>query len=636
MILLPLACLLVWSVALHRHDRSLGAAALLAGVLLGAFASLLTELQSAAGLLTPWVSAVGWTGLLAVGAVLARHGAADRPPAPTITRTALFRTAPIMLLTAPVLITALAAAPNSYDGLTYHLPRVERWLQQGSLAPFATPNTRQLFMPSWPEYAILQTYLLGDGDRHANLVQWLAWLGAIAGSALLAGALSSRPSARVLAAGLVATLPMAVSQASGTQTDLIAGCWAVVACAFGHRLLEREDRWDLAGTALALGLAAASKQTAVLFAGLGLLPVVVELLRRRAVSALLQLGVAAAAAVLLLAGPQVARNVAVFGSASGDPLIVRPATTARVAAAPTVVGLLKNVSAQFGTPSDSLNMAIGRGVLRASSWLGVDVHDRRYTWSPRFSLIPWSTHEESAPNPLHVLLLLGCAIAGLVRWRGTRAAWLGCALAAGLVVLSATVKWQDYGGRLFVPFFCIAAAAAAGPLSALRAPLQAGLLVVLTAVALPNALFNYTRPLLPMAGNPITPRASVLAADRVETYFQYHPPGLAPAFIDVALRIAESGCRDVALRSGADAWEQPIRAITRLAGGEVRFRSIDVRNVTARYADAAADPCLLVQIGGGARTPPDDPAAWEPLVLHESVAQPQLSLALFRPRRPPA
>lgn len=635
MILLPLACLLAWSLALHRHDRSLGSAALLAGVLLGAFTSLLTELQSAAGRLTPWVSALGWTGLLAVGVLLARRSMPDRPPTPTITSAALLWTAPILVLAVPVLLTALAAAPNSYDGLTYHLPRVERWLQQGSLAPFATPNTRQLFMPSWPEYAILQSYLLGDGDRYANLVQWLAWLGAIAGSAMLAGMLSAHPRARVIAAGLVATLPMAVSQASGTQTDVIAGCWAVVACAFGYRVLEREDPWDLIAAATALGLAAASKQTAALFAGLGLLPVVGELLRRRAVAVLLRLGIGAAVAVVLLAGPQAARNMAVFGSASGDPLIVRPATTEQVAAAPTIVGVLKNVSAQFGTPSDSLNMAIGRGVLRVSSWLDVDVHDRRYTWSPRFSLIPWSTHEESAPNPVHVVLLAGCALVGLVRWKGTRAAMLGGVLALGVLVLSATVKWQDYGGRLLLPFFCLAASAAAGPLAALRPAVQAGLLALLTAVALPNALLNYTRPLVPLADNPVTPRASVLTADRVETYFHYHPPGLAPAYIDIALRIAESGCTRVALRSGPDAWEQPLYAITRIAGGDVRFRSIDVRNVTTRLADTAGDDCLLVQIGGNARTPPGDAASWERLQLHESSLRPQMSLALFRPVRPP-
>src|SRR6185503_14354490 len=107
-----------------------------------------------------------------------------------------------------------------------HLVRVQNWIEQGSLRPFAAHDTRQLFMPSWPEYLMVQLQLLSGGDRFANLVQWIGFAGAMGGAALFARALGGGLRAAVIAAGLVATLPMAVAQASGTQTDLVAACWA--------------------------------------------------------------------------------------------------------------------------------------------------------------------------------------------------------------------------------------------------------------------------------------------------------------------------------------------------------------------------------------------------------------------------
>src|SRR4029453_2950809 len=74
---------------------------------------------------------------------------------------------------------ALAAAPNTWDSMTYHLTRVMHWEQERSLHFYATNIQRQLHLTPGAEYVILHLHLLSGGDRLANLPQWFASLGSL-------------------------------------------------------------------------------------------------------------------------------------------------------------------------------------------------------------------------------------------------------------------------------------------------------------------------------------------------------------------------------------------------------------------------------------------------------------------------
>jgi 4-amino-4-deoxy-L-arabinose transferase-like glycosyltransferase len=522
------------------------------------------------------------------------------------------------------------SAPNSYDALSYHLPRVERWIQQGSLAPFATHDPRQLFMPSWPEYAVLQFRLLSGDDHFANLVQWIGLAGACGGAAVLAGVLGGSRTAMTTAAALVATLPMAVAQASGTQTDVIAACWTVLAVGYGYRLTAGAPRTrDAVLAAIALGLAMATKQTAILFAGLALLPAAVLVVRRVRPRRWLSWGAAVVFAVIVLAGPQLARNREVFGNLRGDPALVGSVVMGTRAPGQVGGNVLRNLSVHFGTPWPQVNGEIAANVARLSRAIGADPDDRRTTWDNHFVVLPWNTHEESAQNPLHLLLLFGCLVA--LPWgkpNRLQVAFIATVL-LGFVVFCAQLKWQSYNSRLHTPWFVLALAWAAVMLQRLPTPARRSLLAVLALATLPNALLNYTRPLLTLPPARITPWPSILSIPRNLQYFAYRP-NLAPAYLDAALRIADQECADVGVRAWPDAWVYPILVLTRNAGTVAEFRDVDVSNVTARFAGAPLRPCLLLQLGPYAATPPAWAAGWTRLSdWHEGLGF--SSVAVFAP-----
>jgi hypothetical protein len=519
-ILLPVLFFLAAGLGFRRRGGT-GLEALSAAlVTFGCVVSLLAEFQSLTGTLTPTGSAVAWGVLVLGGLLWARRTAepAARPPGPF--RPSWPELGAVAILLALTGAVALLSAPNSFDALSYHLPRVERWIDQGSLRPFAAHDSRQLFMPSWPEYAIMQLRLLSGGDHYANLVQWLGLLGATAGAALLARAMGAGRAGSAIAAALVATLPMAVAQASGGQTDVVATCWAVLTVAYGYRLTATEPHpRDAVLAAGALGLAVATKQTALLFAAIALLPALVIVVRRHPPRRWIAWAGAAVLAGALLAGPQLARNRATFGDFRGEPKLVRSVVMGTHTPAAVGINVLRNLTLHFGTPWHQINEGLAARVADLAQRLGVDPDDRRTTWDNHYVAMPWNTHEESAPNPLHLLLIAATIVA--IRWWKPDRRMLGFlgALLFGFLVFSAQLKWQSYNSRLETPWFALALVPAALMLERSPLVLRRVLFALLLLTVLPTALLNYTRPLLTIPGAGITPRPSILSLPRTLEYF---------------------------------------------------------------------------------------------------------------------
>jgi hypothetical protein len=84
----------------------------------------------------------------------------------------------IAAIGATTLVIALVAAPNTWDSMTYHLPRVAHWAANGSVAHYPTSIDRQLWQPPFGEYLVRLAYVACGGDRLANLPAWLAAIGA--------------------------------------------------------------------------------------------------------------------------------------------------------------------------------------------------------------------------------------------------------------------------------------------------------------------------------------------------------------------------------------------------------------------------------------------------------------------------
>jgi hypothetical protein len=348
--------------------------------------------------------------------------------------------------------------------MNYHLARTIYWRQNRHVGLYPTDFLSQVQFPPWCEYAMLQLQLLNESDRGVNFVQWASFAVAIIGASVIARDLGGTRLVQWLAAVLVATLPMAILQASTSQNDLAEGAWLVTFVAFGLRWSREFALRDACAAGAGLGLALMSKTVAFLFGfpfvllfGLAWLTGKQTPWRARWLS-LLPL-------VLLpplLNGPNWARNIDFSGSPLGPQTTTlgKPYRNQEVSPRVLVSNVSRHLALHLIFRWDDWN----NGLVRSLQWLHEDVLGMRLIDPANSSFtvgfdraVEWGKfrHEDHAGNSFHAVLLVLAALAGplLVR-RGSASyplALAGCVACYGLVV-----AWQPWSSRLHLPFFLVA------------------------------------------------------------------------------------------------------------------------------------------------------------------------------------
>lgn len=515
---------------------------------------------------------------------------------------ALLPTLSILLVT---LLIALVAPPNSTDALTYHLARVAQWMHHHSVTPYATSVSRQIFMPLWPEYFILNLQVLAGGsDRFASLAEWFAFAGCLVIGAGIARRLGAESRGIGLAIVLMATLPTAVVEASSTQTDLVVAFWSA---ALAWIALDERDRSLLHDSLLAggaLGLAIASKGTAYVICA----PLVAMLLLRHfrsagARAAAVHAGGIAAIALLLVL-PSHARNVRTFHHPLGPSEARANLGNASHGLGSLASNVVRNATVHLRTPKASWNESLARTVGRLHAWVGLDPQDPNTTYpGDTFGVPLISTYEGRMGNTLHFLLLGAAAILIWLRPVGPIQRQYALALLAGALLFCWVFRWQHWHGRLHTPFFLLAA-----PLvGALLEPSLAGwrmlaLALLFWLASLPWLIANQMRPLVTLPETRLT--YSSPSIFDVPREWQYFGEDVTAVYLRVVRDLARTGCTDLGLVGGEETRVYPLFPFARDRGVDLQLHYVFVQNQTHDLEGHPRICALFVA--------EDQPAGWRP------------------------
>jgi hypothetical protein len=574
---------------------------LASAVFVGLFATAVAELSSLARRFDRPLVIGAWLLFTAVLAAIAwrkRRGSTaprEAPPLLRPSRQEIAFLSGLVLLFGAVALTAAAAAPNAWDSMTYHLPRITHWIQNASVSHYPTHVLRQLTLGPGAEMVAAQIELLGGSDRWINFLQTFAWIGVAIAASLLAKDLGASRLGQGMAAVFAATLPMAILQASSTQNDLVVSFWLLV---FAHFALRAwAGKMELSGWLLAggsLGLAVLTKATALTVAfPLGLALALGAIARGRAQGAR---GLAAAALLALAVNAgYMTRNLSLFGSPLGG-----DHGTVNTAFSPGLLlsNVARNLSLQLLTPFPSWNARVEAAVVALHRVIGLSPNDPRSTWRGAQFHVPARLEgaqladadesvyaaflDNAASNPLHVLLFAACVgvLAARRSFPAFRPLWGFLVLvAAGFFLFSLVLKWQPWGARLELPFLLLAAPLAGAILGQWRGGIAVAALLLLCAT--PWALVNATRPLLGPD--------SVLTAPRLLQSFAASP-GLREPLLGAARAVAAKQCRRIGLELGPDDPEHLIRISLREAGIPDAKARLEHVHVTNRSAPKALEP----------------------------------------------
>jgi len=613
--------LMVWvslSLALlSRRNNGLGDAVVKGFVIVLVAIAVTTEIATLFDAISLPVMASVWAGLVlaAVGLAWRRRAAGIAPQRIATSLAALFSgrdlAEPLALVLtgivlAATLATALLAPPNTWDSMTYHMVRVAHWIQQGSVRYYATSIDRQNYQSPLAEFVILHLQLLSGSDRFANLVQWSALLVSAIAVALIVGELKGTRRAQVFAALLAVTLPMAILQSTSTQNDLLCGALCLVFVLFLLRTIRAAALEDALFCGLALGLSLLTKATAFLFCpaaglvlgGAGLLggrwlmshPSAAE--EAPPTAARPRLAAQLALAVLIgacLNTGYVARNIELYGHPL--PTVGASYRNGNVSMAAVAGNVVRNVAMHLGLPSEPANERLTQMV---RSVLGQQAGNPGTTWNHATFSIESSWSEDIAGNGLHMVLILGALVVGVVGRRAGRIARVYSAmLIVGALLYCVVLRWQPWASRLHTPLFLMAlplvATIVADGAALARDWWRVALVTVLFVCGLPYVLFNPSRPVVPDDGY------SVVTVDRISQYFR-NQRSVEQAYMAAARLVCREHPSEVGLVMADDDWEYPLWVLTgkhAVRTGPV-FRHLGVTDISRKLALPGLPPPLIL------------------------------------------
>lgn len=157
------------------------------------------------------------------------------------------------------------SAPNTTDAMTYHLTRTMYWIQERTASQDFLRSSHD-FQPPFAEYILMHLYLLLNNDRLVFLSEWLAFVVTIYLSGVLVYKLGGNEKMINLTKLFVATIPIAVMQASSVQVDIVTNVLAMFGLYFVLDLIKYPTIKDSLMLAVVTGLGMQVKSPFVFYA----------------------------------------------------------------------------------------------------------------------------------------------------------------------------------------------------------------------------------------------------------------------------------------------------------------------------------------------------------------------------------
>ena len=146
-----------------------------------------------------------------------------------VTAIDLFKSLPLIAILIINMVVALTVPPNNWDSMTYHLPRMNQWLQNGSIFGFNTQTHRQVWNPRGSEALLLIPASISQNDVLLNLIQFVSFILVLYVLLTFARLNNVKYSATVCCLYLVFAFPTFLLQSVTTKNDVVGAYLSLVA-----------------------------------------------------------------------------------------------------------------------------------------------------------------------------------------------------------------------------------------------------------------------------------------------------------------------------------------------------------------------------------------------------------------------
>lgn len=369
-----------------------------------------------------------------------------------------------------VIFFALKTIPYDSDSMVYHLSRVFYWAKNESVAHFATSNWRMIASTPFAEFINLHIYLLKScNDGILNLVQAISFIISIFMVYRIATIIGCDKRARVLAAVLFATLPIAFAESSTTQNDDVSAMWLLFFVYIMIRILNDNSILDKSNgghlrmimLGMVLGFGYLVKPTFVPAAGVFTVWILVCLIINKTPIRTIVYWVAGTIlSVLVVVSPEIIRNLVTFHAISYYGVGARQ-MIGTLRPSYVFVNFLKvlfvNLPAIYWP---NVYWRFPGIVYKVGSILGVNVDDETIseTGLEYFIAQPQDHGCGTAVNFLMAILVIIFLIYHLVRIvrRKEKVRWgYSSSAFAAFILIQFIVRWEPYLVRYMIGYFAL-------------------------------------------------------------------------------------------------------------------------------------------------------------------------------------
>jgi 4-amino-4-deoxy-L-arabinose transferase-like glycosyltransferase len=482
--------------------------------------------------------------------------------------------------------------PSSYaDSMTYHLPRVLHWAENRSVFPYATAILRQVQMPPFAEYQILNLFLLSGGDRLAAWVELFSFFGCFVGVTNIARKLGANNHQQLLSGLFCLSLPTAILQSTATQNDVVAAFWVILLANFILAWILEPDQWRYAiPVGLSLGLALFTKATAFIFAFPLCVWLAIHLLKHSKRN--IFWGLLAMLIALTINLPQYLWNYRLFNNPMGT---TRGYLNQSIAPQFIISNLIRDTDEQLQlslSANDDCNNLLHQGLMNLHRLTGLTDDDMRNTYYSTSGFAcgryPSTLYEASTAHPLQygiLVILLICLPFNIKKINRIGIEYLAVVILTYLL-FHTVFTFQLAGVRLQIGIMMLAIPLIIEFDRFLHRYFTSILVIFLFLLSFYWVGNNIYRPLsISQMRNAFSHRVDAIFID-------YQKP--LDNTESIADKIVALNCHVIGLEYGSDVWEYPFWSALSEKGwtGKIEYRNI--RNETNSLTASNYYPCAII------------------------------------------
>ena len=474
----------------------------------------------------------------------------------------------IIFIAVITLFIAGISPPNNWDSMTYHLSRIQHWIQNSGVHFFDTNNFRQNLYSPFTEFIILHIEVLSNADIFANLVQWFCFIINMVVISLICKELHLNKTLQMLSSFFICSMPIVILQSSTTKNDLALSTFILLFYYYQLSGINSCSKLNIFFSGLALGLGVLTKGTAYVFLfSIGIVYLIYQILYASSLTirTIMYKSVTIFLIGLIINLPHFLRTYFKYGNFLG--LNINQIHANETFSIFTIFSnLIRYLAFQLGSTNEQLNWYLYRIV---QLFLGDNISDPKTSLLGRHFRPPFfSLHEDAAGNFIHIIIMIFLFLYGIFILKKLRKVqitsfWISF---ISIFLYCLLFKWTAYTGKVLslliitTPFILVIT-------NQLFKKQHLRKIIYLTFFLMflgtsPYLFYNKSRPLFPLNSQ------SIVYQDRYVGYFKNRPELLKEYQQIINAINTNSSIKSIAYHLGGDAWDYPFWIMLKEKYGE--------------------------------------------------------------------